>query len=73
MRADSVTPSPAIGSSSSSNCGLVASATAKLELALLAMAQPGYRHIGAMAQAHPLQRRLRRLAQAAFPAGVAPE
>src|SRR6185437_2944443 len=28
MRADSVTPSPAIGSSSSSNCGLVASATA---------------------------------------------
>ena len=73
MRADSETPSPAIGSSSSSNCGLVASATASSSWRCSPWLSSDTTHIGATFETDPGQRRQRRFAQMLFLAGIAPE
>ena len=45
----------------------------EFELALLAVAQFGHRHVGALGEPDPRQRRLRRVAQMLLLAGIAPE
>ena len=73
MRADSVEPNPAIGSSSSSNLRFGGERYREFKLALLAMAQFGHHDIGAALEANARQRRQRRFAQMFFLAGIAPE
>ncbi|MFK4512170.1 hypothetical protein ABIF81_007348 [Bradyrhizobium daqingense] len=71
MRWDSVTPRPAIGSSSSSSFGLLASATDReLDLATLAMAEPAHHDVGAIQQADAVERGVRGIAQALLLAGI---
>ena len=73
MRADSATPSPAIGSSSSSSCGLVASAIASSSSRCSPWLSSDTDDVGALAEPDPRQRRVRRLAQTLFLARIAPE
>ncbi len=73
MRADSVTPRPAIGSSSSSNCGLVASATASSSSRCSPWLSSDTGTSARLREPYPRQRRLRRVAQMLLLAGIAPE
>ena len=73
MRANSVTPSPAIGSSSSRSCGRVASATASSSSRCSPWLRRETSDIGAMSEPDPLQRCLRGLAQVGHLARIAPE
>ena len=73
MRADSVTPRPAIGSSSSSNCGLVASATASSSSRCSPWLSSDTGTSARASEPYPLQRSLRGIAQMLLLARSAPE
>ena len=73
MRADSSGPMPAIGSSSSSTRGLVASAIAISSWRCSPWLRSATQHVGARGETDAFERGARRLAQFRLAARVAPE